>query len=90
MIVGLGTTEDTAMKRTEFTEFKSTKEPLLRPDDAARYLGFGAGWLAKLRMRGGDGPKFIKLGRRIRYTRSDLDQWVEANRVRSTSERQPA
>ncbi len=89
MIVDLGTTEDTAMKRTELAEVKNTKEPLLRPDDAALYLGFGSGWLAKLRM-GSRGPRFIKLGRRIRYTRSDLDQWVEANRVRSTSERQPA
>ena len=39
---------------------------LLTPEQAAKYLGFTEGWLAKLRMRGG-GPKWIRLGRKCRY-----------------------
>ena len=66
-----------------------SREPLLKPDEAGGYLGFTAGWLAKLRMHG-SGPKFIKLGRKIRYARSDLDAWIAASRLVSTSQHNAA
>ena len=63
----------------------NSREPLLKPDEAGAYLGFTAGWLAKLRMNG-SGPKYSKLGLKIRYARSDLDAWIAAGRSASTSE----
>ena len=62
---------------------------LLTPEQAAKYLGFTDGWLAKLRMRGG-GPKYVRLGRKCRYTRPDLDAWISAHRVGNTSEKSQA
>ena len=76
------------MKRKHHAETENTsnkREPLLRPEEAGDYLSFTSGWLAKLRMNG-QGPKFIKLGRKIRYARTDLDAWISAGRAASTSE----
>ena len=67
----------------------NSREPLFRPDEAGEYVGFTSGWLAKLRIYGG-GPKFIKLGRKIRYARSDLDAWIASGRSASTSEHKSA
>lgn len=61
------------------------REALLLPDEAGEFLGFSRSWLAKLRMTG-EGPKFIKLGRKVRYARADLDAWVAAGRASSTSD----
>lgn len=36
--------------------------------------------------RQGFGPKFIKIGRRIFYRRSTLDDWVRSNQVSSAAE----
>jgi excisionase family DNA binding protein len=41
---------------------------LLKPDEAAEYLGLGHSTLAKLRVSGG-GPAFRKFGRSVRYLR---------------------
>jgi hypothetical protein len=57
---------------------------LLTSVQAAEYLGFTAGWLAKLRVQGG-GPKWIRLGRKARYTIADLESWIGEHRVSSTS-----
>ena len=61
------------------------REALLKPEKAGEFLGFSEGWLAKLRMRG-TGPKYVKLGRKVRYVRADLDAWIAASRLSSTSE----
>ena len=69
----------------------NTRERLFNPEEAGEYLGFTTGWLAKLRMHGDSrGPKFIKLGRKIRYARSDLDAWIAAGRSISTSQQKTA
>lgn len=58
----------------------------LRPPAAADYLGLSASTLAKMRVRG-DGPPYSKAGSRIVvYDINDLDQWLDARKVRSTSE----
>lgn len=58
----------------------------LRPKAAAAYLGLSASTLAKMRLRG-DGPRYAKAGARIvLYDLSDLENWVEARKRRSTSE----
>lgn len=34
----------------------------------------------------GSGPPFIKIGRHVRYSRRDLDEWMAAARVLNTAE----
>jgi predicted DNA-binding transcriptional regulator AlpA len=53
--------------------------------EAAHYLGISASTLSKLRVFGG-GPKFYKLGRRVVYDSSDLDDWFAARQRSSTSD----
>jgi Helix-turn-helix domain len=68
---------------------------LLDEHSAARYLG-GAKPLSVRtvqRMRvTGTGPRFIKVGAAVRYTREDLDEFLNHHRRSSTSaiERDPA
>jgi predicted DNA-binding transcriptional regulator AlpA len=35
----------------------------------------------------GTGPRFIRVGRAVRYTERDLVEWLESQTVRSTSEK---
>lgn len=61
-------------------------KPKLRPPDAAKYLGMSASTLAKMRVRG-DGPPYSKVGPRIVvYDVDDIEQWLDARKVNSTSE----
>jgi predicted DNA-binding transcriptional regulator AlpA len=62
-----------------------TGQKYFKPREAAEYLSSSASTLAKRRLYGG-GPKFTRIGRAIRYAKSDLDQFMAANTVRSTSE----
>ncbi len=49
-------------------------------EDAARFLGVSASFLAKRRCYG-EGPTFVKYGRkRIVYLRADLEAWRSAQR----------
>lgn len=57
----------------------------LRTHQAADYLGISESTLAKWRVSG-TGPVFGKLGRTVIYRRSDLDDWVQENIRRSTSD----
>lgn len=52
---------------------------------AAEYTVSSVSTLAKLRLKGG-GPRFCRIGRAIRYRRSDLDEWLIASSRRSTSD----
>jgi hypothetical protein len=64
----------------------NTLEPVyLKPRQAAQYLNSSASTLAKRRLYGG-GPKFSRIGRAIRYAKSDLDAFMAFNTVGSTSE----
>lgn len=47
----------------------------MTPDDLGRYLGRSVGALAQLRYLG-TGPRFLRLGRSIRYRRADVDEWI--------------
>jgi predicted DNA-binding transcriptional regulator AlpA len=77
------------MMRANKVKPVTDRERLLNPAEAGDYLGFTEGWLAKLRMRGG-GPKWFRLGRKVRYTRADLDAWISAHRVSNTAEKSQA
>ncbi len=48
--------------------------------DTAAMLGIGASTLQQLRFRG-EGPPYLKIGRAIRYRRSDVERWLEAHTV---------
>jgi hypothetical protein len=60
---------------------------LLTPKEAARFLKLSDSFLAKARMRG-DGPRYRKLSRAVRYTTADLLLWLKACAKTSTAEGQ--
>ena len=57
---------------------------ILSTKEAAAYVRLGANTLEKLRLTG-TGPAFLKLGRAVRYRSEDLDAWLDARVVQSTS-----
>ena len=52
---------------------------------AAEQLGMSRRTLEKWRVEG-NGPPFLKLGRRVLYSVADLEAWIRSHRRRSTSE----
>lgn len=58
----------------------------LDSNEAAEYLGLQRTTLEAWRCRGG-GPRFVKLGRAVRYRRVDLDTWIES-RLRDNTHQQ--
>jgi hypothetical protein len=58
---------------------------LLTSKEAAAFLKLSESFLAKARMRG-DGPRYRKLSRAVRYVKADLLFWVKASAKTSTSE----
>jgi len=60
-------------------------DTLLDVQNSAARLGLSMSTLNKLRCHG-NGPKYAKLGKSIRYRIADLDAWITANLRASTSE----
>jgi excisionase family DNA binding protein len=58
---------------------------LLRTEEAAQLLGFSPRALEAWRCRGGS-PRYLRAGRSIRYSRSDLHAWAESRVYSSTAE----
>lgn len=58
---------------------------LLTRKEAAAYFALGLRFLEVAAVRG-DGPPFIKINRSVRYRVGDIRDWIEARRVRSTSD----
>ena len=52
---------------------------------AARFVGLSESTLAKLRLNG-NGPTYCKLGRRVVYRLTDLEQWLQSRTARDTSD----
>ena len=63
----------------------NTIDPLLHSPDAAKMLGLSISWLAKSRLRG-DGPRYTKIGRAVRYPESSLREYIKSRMRGSTSE----
>jgi predicted DNA-binding transcriptional regulator AlpA len=63
----------------------STIDPLLHPKDAARRLNVSSSWLAKARLSG-IGPRYVKIGRSVRYPESSLREYIKGQMRGSTSE----
>ena len=57
----------------------------LSTPQAAAILGLSRRTLERYRVTG-EGPVFAKIGRRVCYTRMDIDDWVARRRKRSTSD----
>lgn len=63
----------------------SSEKRILRTPEAAQFLGLSASTLEKMRSTGG-GPKFIRLGgRAVGYDITDLDEWLDAQRTKSST-----
>jgi len=60
---------------------------LLATPEAAAFLGLGVGTLEKDRVYGRLGIPFIKMGKRVGYDRRDLEDWKQARKRCSTSDR---
>jgi predicted DNA-binding transcriptional regulator AlpA len=60
-------------------------ETLLTQREAAMSLRLSVRTLKRMRVAG-NGPRFVKCNRSIRYQQCDLDQWIASRVVRSTSE----
>jgi predicted DNA-binding transcriptional regulator AlpA len=60
-------------------------DPLLHPVQVAKLLGVSLSWLAKSRMNG-TGPRFVKIGRAVRYAMSAVHEYIKSRQRHSTSE----
>jgi excisionase family DNA binding protein len=60
-------------------------ERLLTQKEVARQLGISGRTLERHRVTG-TGPRWLRLGRLVRYRISDLEEWVESSVRRSTSD----
>jgi predicted DNA-binding transcriptional regulator AlpA len=62
-------------------ENQHTCRLLTRTDVESEY-GIGKRYLEVAAMRR-EGPPFIKIGRSVRYRRSDIESWISSRRVRT-------
>jgi len=60
-------------------------DPLLHPAHVAKLLGVSPSWLAKSRLNG-TGPRFIKIGRAVRYAQSAVRDFILSRQRSSTAE----
>lgn len=65
------------------TTSSSLSPAALNEKDAAKYIGMSVYFLQRKRMKKGKlsgqtpGPKWIKIGNRIRYLKCELDHWLQ-------------
>ena len=65
----------------------SSSDSLLPPPEAAAYIGVSENTLSVWRCVGRYAIPFIKVGRLVRYRRSDLEAWLESRtRTNGTTE----
>jgi predicted DNA-binding transcriptional regulator AlpA len=65
---------------------QTVERELLDEKEAAHYLGISVATLRRHRYRIGDrtdGTSIIKIGRAVRYARSDLDKFIKAQKAGS-------
>ena len=49
---------------------------LLTQQELAEYLGKSTAWCERARWSG-NGPRYVKLGRHVRYRETDVTAWIE-------------
>ena len=64
------------------------RNDLLTTMEAAAYVRLSHRTLERYRVTG-EGPTFVKLGRRVFYPRAELDKWIRNGFRRSTSDPGP-
>lgn len=64
---------------------QATTEELLTQSQVAATLGKSEAWCERSRWDG-SGPAYIKIGRSVRYKRSDVDAWLESRKRTWTRE----
>ena len=62
----------------------------LKENAASEYIGMSRSFLRQDRMNGirecrTSGPRFLKIGRSIRYLKEDLDMWLTQHRINRAS-----
>jgi predicted DNA-binding transcriptional regulator AlpA len=63
----------------------SPVDPLLHPKGVAQLLNVSVSWLAKSRLTG-TGPRFVKIGRAVRYPEAAVREFIKGRMRTSTSE----
>lgn len=58
---------------------------LMTQRELAAYLSKSTAWCERARWAG-DGPRYIKLGRHVRYRGDDILEWIEINAKSSTTD----
>lgn len=56
---------------------ETNAEQFLSPEGLADYLGLPVGTIYQWRHKG-TGPRGIKVGKHVRYRRSDVERWLDA------------
>lgn len=64
-------------------------KPLIDEKACAALRGCAVPTLQKERVRG-DGPRFVKMGRLVRYRPEDVEAWIEQRIFSSTTEAEAA
>ena len=72
-------------KKTSQDDQHTEMETLLTTEQAAWLLRISRKTLERMRVEG-RGPRFVKLGRCVRYRQRDLLAWITTNTHQSTSE----
>ena len=63
---------------------KALTEPVMDTANAAAYLDMKPGTLEIWRSTKREGPPYIKVGRSVKYRRSDLDAWLDRRTHKAT------
>ena len=91
---GRGASAPPGVSRLSLAPSRTGEQRMVRRHDlrmtekAAIYVGLSPRTLERYRVTG-QGPTYLKNGRRVLYRQADLDQWLENNRRRSTSDPGP-
>lgn len=72
------------MKQQE-TNTATLPAPLLTQREVAMMLGKSESWLERARWAGTDAPKFRKIGRAVRYSLAEVEEWVDRQPLRSST-----
>ena len=63
----------------------SSRPPLMTETEVATYLTIDVGTLRAWRLRG-QGPRYSKIGRLVRYDTADLQSWLDGRKCNHTSD----
>lgn len=63
---------------------QTSPDDMLNEQALCDWLGFTLAWARSCRLRG-TGPKFIRIGTRVRYRRGDVQAWLDSQTYISTT-----